>query len=125
MGGGHAPARTEVPRVTDEMRERLNAERRRTEVLLTGLTRDFESIVEASMDSNADDEHDPDGSTVAFDRSQVDAMLQQTRHHLREIEAALERVTAGTYGTCESCGRPISAARLEARPVARQCIDCA
>ena len=44
---------------------------------------------------------------------------------LDEVDAALARVEAGTYGTCETCGRPIAEARLEVRPVARQCIECA
>lgn len=111
--------------MTNETLERLEAERERTRGQLHGLMRDFDQVVEASLDSNADDEHDPDGSTVAFERSQVDSMLQQTRQHLVEIDAAMERVAAGTYGTCESCGRQISQARLEARPVARLCIACA
>ena len=111
--------------MTNKAVERLEAERERTQGQLAGLTRDFDAVVEASLDSNADDEHDPDGSTIAFERSQVDSMLEQTRHHLEEIDAALERVAAGTYGTCESCGQQIPADRLEARPVARLCITCA
>ncbi|WP_306514392.1 TraR/DksA family transcriptional regulator, partial [Janibacter hoylei] len=79
----------------------------------------------ASEGSNADDEHDPEGATIAFERSQVDALARQAREHLREIDAALARLDAGDYGTCERCGRPISAGRLEARPTARTCIDCA
>ena len=76
-------------------------------------------------DGTADDEHDPEGATIAFERSQVDALARQAREHLREIDAALARLDAGDYGTCERCGRPISAGRLEARPTARTCIDCA
>jgi RNA polymerase-binding transcription factor DksA len=81
--------------------------------------------VAASADSNADDEHDPEGSTIAFERSQVGALINQARRHLAELDAAEERLRAGSYGCCESCGRPIPAARLEARPVARTCVSCA
>lgn len=103
----------------------LDADRRETLARLATLTGDFDALVEASEGSNADDEHDPEGATIAFERSQVDALARQAREHLREIDAALARLDAGVYGTCERCGRPISAGRLEARPTARTCIDCA
>lgn len=103
----------------------LAEERRRTGHLLASLTDEYADVVAASRDTNADDEHDPEGATIAFERSQVDALVRQTRQHLTELEAAEARLADGTYGTCESCGRPIAAARLEARPVARECIDCA
>jgi DnaK suppressor protein len=72
-----------------------------------------------------DDEHDPDGSTVAFERSKVSTMLNHSRARLAEVDAALERMDAGVYGKCESCDEPISIERLLARPVARLCISCA
>jgi DnaK suppressor protein len=110
--------------VTDPA-DALARERARTAVRLRHLTGDHAGIVEASRDSNADDEHDPEGATIAFERSQVEALVRQARAHLVEVDAALGRVEAGTYGTCERCGRPIAAARLEARPVARTCVACA
>ena len=55
----------------------LEAERRRTQERLRRLAGDYAGIVEASADSNADDEHDPEGATIAFERSQVDALVQQ------------------------------------------------
>lgn len=109
----------------DQARERLETERRQTLARLADLTDDFDAVVAASRDTNADDEHDPEGATIAFERSQVQALVRQAREHLGEIDAALERVSAGTYGICEDCGRPIGAGRLEARPVARTCISCA
>jgi len=105
--------------------EVLAAERARTLQQIARLTDDFDAVVEASLDSNADDEHDPDGATIAFERSQVDAILQQAKRNLAEIDAARRRLDEGTYGTCENCGRPIAPGRLEARPTARTCIDCA
>jgi DnaK suppressor protein len=109
----------------DPARARLDAERRRTLDRLAALTDDFDAIVAASRDTNADDEHDPEGTTIAFERSQVSTLVRQVQRHLGEVDAALQRVGAGTYGTCETCGQPIGEGRLEARPVARTCIACA
>ena len=106
------------------IRDALEDDRRATLDRLRALTGDFDRIVEASRDSNADDEHDPEGATIAFERSQVDALAQQARTHLDEVEAALVRVDDGTYGRCERCGAEIAAARLEARPTARTCVTC-
>jgi DnaK suppressor protein len=89
------------------------------------LTREFDGVVAASQASNADDEHDPEGATIAFERQQVVALLEQSRQRLADVEAALARREAGGYGICESCGRPIAPERLAARPAARTCIDCA
>lgn len=109
----------------DEARELLEAERQQALRRLSGLTGDFNEVVAASRDSNADDEHDPEGATIAFERSQVAALVLQVEHQLSEIEAAIERLAAGTYGVCEQCGQPIATVRLEARPAARTCIECA
>ena len=80
------------------------------------------ALIAASRDSNADDEHDPEGQTIAYERSQLSAVTGRTRDHLAEVEAALARVAAGTYGVCEVCHRPIDPARLEARPTASTCV---
>jgi DnaK suppressor protein len=92
---------------------------------LAGLTGGFDELVAASRDSNADDEHDPEGATIAFERSQLDSLVVRTRTQLAEIDAATQRLAQGRYGRCESCGAPIAPARLEALPAARTCIDCA
>jgi DnaK suppressor protein len=108
-----------------EARDLLEAERQQALRRLAGLTGDFNEVVAASRDSNADDEHDPEGATIAFERSQVAALVLQVQGQLAEVEAAIERLAAGTYGVCEQCGQPIATARLEARPAARTCIECA
>lgn len=105
-------------------RARLLAERDRTRRRLAELTGDFREIVEASHATNADDEHDPEGATIAFERSQVATLTRQAAGHLEEVDAALLRLDEGRYGTCERCGRPIPAARLEVRPTARTCVTC-
>jgi DnaK suppressor protein len=107
-----------------DSRELLEAERAQTLRLLERLVGDYDGVVAASRDSNADDEHDPEGATIAFERSQLGALIEQARDRLAEIDAAFGRLDSGTYGVCESCGRPIAPARLEARPLARTCIDC-
>jgi len=108
----------------ETVRERLLAERAHAQRRLAELTGDFREIVEASRDTNLDDEHDPEGTTIAFERSQVSTLVEQTRRRLAEAEAALARIDAGTYGVCERCGRPIAPERLEARPTARTCVSC-
>jgi RNA polymerase-binding transcription factor DksA len=103
----------------------LEEERRRTADRLASLRGEYRGFVEASKDTNADDEHDPEGATIAFERSQVGALVRQAEEHLASIEAALARVAAGTYGVCAVCGRPIPAERLEVRPTATMCVACA
>jgi DnaK suppressor protein len=92
---------------------------------IEALGREFDEVVAASRSSNADDEHDPEGATIAFERQQVVALLEQARRRLADVEAALARRETGDYGRCETCGRPIAPERLAARPAARTCIDCA
>jgi len=103
----------------------LEVERAAAEEQIAVLTREFDAVVAASQASNADDEHDPEGATIAFERQQVAALLESARRRLAEIEAAVARRAEGRYGVCESCGRPIAAERLAVRPAARTCIDCA
>jgi RNA polymerase-binding protein DksA len=107
------------------MSDPLAAERAAVEAQITALTREFDAVVDASRSSNADDEHDPEGATIAFERQQIAALLEQAQRRLADVDAALARRAAGDYGICETCGRPIAPERLAARPAARTCIDCA
>ncbi|MEU4625654.1 TraR/DksA C4-type zinc finger protein [Actinoplanes sp. NPDC023801] len=95
------------------------------EAEMTTLAASLEALFSASRDSNADDEHDPEGATIGFERAQLTALLAAARDRIAEVDDALRRVGAGTYGVCEGCGRPIPAERLAARPFARRCIACA
>ncbi|WP_310964539.1 TraR/DksA family transcriptional regulator [Nocardioides terrisoli] len=104
--------------------DRLLAERRRTAERLAALQGDFAGMVAASRGSNADDEHDPEGATIAFERSQLEALIRQAQERLREVDRALERWDAGRYGVCSRCGGSIDPARLEARPTATTCLTC-
>jgi RNA polymerase-binding transcription factor len=81
---------------------------------------------------------DPDGNDVSFvddagfsdrshstqERSRVISLVEALRSNLAEVDGALGRIDAGTYGSCERCGKPIDPARLEARPEAGLCIEC-
>ena len=108
-----------------EHRDRLEARIRDVSDLLDTLERERAAMVEASRASNADDEHDPEGATIAFERAQVDATIADIRRQLAELDAALGRVNDGTYGICVVCGLPIPDARLEARPSATTHVACA
>ncbi|MEU4401910.1 TraR/DksA family transcriptional regulator [Micromonospora orduensis] len=108
-----------------EIRADLLRRRDETATQATALEDDLRSLFEASRSSNADDEHDPEGSTIAFERAQLTAVLDATRRRLAELDVALSRVDAGSYGVCERCSRPIPAERLAARPSARTCVACA
>ena len=107
------------------MSDPLGEERAAAQAQIEALTREFDEVVAASRSSNADDEHDPEGATIAFERQQVAALLEQARRRLADVEVAIRNVEGGIYGICETCGRPIGAERLAARPAARTCIDCA
>jgi DnaK suppressor protein len=108
-----------------DARDRLGADRLATLGRLASLEREQADIVAAAQSANGDDEHDPEGATIAFEREHAAALARQARQHLAEIDAALARLDAGAYGTCVRCGNPISPARLAARPAAATCITCA
>ncbi|MFF1874805.1 TraR/DksA family transcriptional regulator [Kitasatospora herbaricolor] len=105
--------------------ERLAADRAATVAQIAGLSSDFAEIVEANALVAVDDEHDPEGSSTAFERAQVASLLAQAGEHLAELDQAEERLARGDYGRCEGCGEPIPTERLEARPAARTCVLCA
>jgi len=107
------------------LERRLEAERRDTEFAMLQLTSDVSVVQKSRHDSPTDDEHDPEGPTLAFEQSQAAALLRQATSRLDDIDHALSRITVGTYGTCVGCGKPISYARLGARPYASHCIVCA
>ena len=104
---------------------RLRATRDDAVALAERLQGDMEAVAAAREGANVDDEHDPEGSTIAYERSQLDAVRRSALDRAADAEAALARVVAGTFGRCERCSARIGDARLEARPTARLCIDCA
>lgn len=107
------------------VRDELLRLRARAEAEAGTLAQDLEALFLASRDSNADDEHDPEGATIGFERAQLTALLAGARKRIADVDDALRRVDAGTYGVCERCGQPIGDERLAARPFARFCMACA
>jgi RNA polymerase-binding transcription factor DksA len=108
-----------------DVRELIDAERKTTLSRIESMTAEFDEIVAASAGSNGDDEHDPEGSTIAYERARVTALLLEARTYLHELGRALARLDDGRYWTCERCGNPIAPERLAARPATNVCIACA
>lgn len=77
------------------------------------------------MTTQAGNIPDPnDRATVESDRNFELRIRDRERKLMNKIEEALKRIEAGEYGICEDCGEDITIKRLEARPVAKYCIDC-
>lgn len=95
------------------------------DALLARLDADDEAVRADRADATADDEHDPEGSTLSGEWQRIEALRRSTIAERAEVDAALARVDAGTYGICAKCGRDIPPGRLEARPFATTCVDCA
>jgi RNA polymerase-binding transcription factor DksA len=66
-----------------------------------------------------------DSSQVTAERAENEALGKSLQDTLAEVDAALGKLDAGTFGQCERCGQEIAPARLEAKPAARLCIECA
>ena len=105
--------------------EVLLTERASARQRVAALEREFAGLAEAASSAGTDDEHDPEGATLAFERQHAAALLEAAREQVAAVDAALERLADGRYGVCDRCGRPIGEDRLAARPAARTCIDCA
>ena len=71
------------------------------------------------------DQNFADSSQVTAERGEAEALAKSLGETLTDVEHALSKFEAGTYGACENCGQQISPARLEAKPAARRCINCA
>jgi DnaK suppressor protein len=101
----------------EEERRRLEETRRAAQDLVSGTTE------EAVQELATYDQHQADEGTETFERERDSSVLQRVEAQLKEIDAALGRLDAGTYGFCEICGKPIGDARLEAMPAARYCVE--
>lgn len=97
---------------TVSARARLSAERQR-----------LEETGRAARDLVGGGGEEPDPGSEAFERERDSSVGQRVEAQLDEIDAAVARLDAGSYGLCEVCGRPIGDARLEAMPAARYCLD--
>jgi RNA polymerase-binding transcription factor DksA len=109
----------------DALAHLLAAEKADAAERIASLTDDLDRLIQSSVGANADDEHDPEGPTSAFERAQLAALLASSRRRLADLDRATARLAAGAYGRCESCRAPISADRLTARPTTTTCVRCA
>jgi DnaK suppressor protein len=103
-------------------RKRLEEERTRLEGVRDGLVRD-ESDADTSAELSNVDQHPGDLGSETFEHEKNQSVLEQVSDELLQIEAAFQRLENGTYGTCQACGKPIGAERLDAMPATRFCVD--
>lgn len=100
----------------------------RRESYLADMANSTASALELTEDGGTQDMADEDGfgegDTLNVERDRLLLVASEARAKVAEIEAALERVEAGTYGVCQSCGKPIPHARLEVVPEATLCVSC-
>jgi RNA polymerase-binding transcription factor DksA len=101
------------------------AERRATADRVAALERQVAALAEEQALTTHDDEHDPEGVTIGFERAQLLGLLAGARRDLGALDRAVARIAAGTYGRCLRCGGPIPPERLEALPAAETCLACA
>ena len=91
---------------------------------MMGVSRDTLRARAEGSEASAFGMHQADAGSDAYDRDFALSLLSQEQDALYEIEEALKRVDAGTYGICEMSGKPIPHARLEAIPFARFTVEC-
>jgi RNA polymerase-binding transcription factor DksA len=109
----------------DAARNRLQSDHERVQGLIQGLREEGLDQEEADQvgDLSHLPQHQGDQGSELFEREKDLAILEQLENELAEIEAALQRLDAGTYGIDEVTGEPIAPERLEALPSARTNVD--
>ena len=108
----------------ERARQRVEAERERVEGLARQLRDELDDETDGEQSELADyDQHPADSGSETFEREKDLSILEQLEAELAELQAALERIDAGTYGIDEVTGEPIVPERLEAMPAARTNID--
>src|SRR5437763_1428061 len=106
-------------------RDLLLAERARARERVAALEREFAALAEAASAAGTDDEHDPEGATLAFERQHAAALLEAAREQVAALDDARGRLAEGRYGVGDGCGPRIGADGLAARPAAVTCVRCA
>jgi RNA polymerase-binding transcription factor DksA len=107
------------------IRSALAAELARTQEQAASLARQFDDVVAAAEMSNTDDEHDPEGTIIAFERSQVSALHSQALDDVAALHRTLVDLDEASFGACDECGGHIGFERLVALPATRRCVNCA
>ncbi len=108
-----------------ELRRALLRERDEAQARLAEFEQTTKELADARSDADTDDEHDPEGSTVSWERAVAAASAQAAADHLEAVGQALARIDAGWDGSCAGCGLPIPAERLAVRPHTDRCVPCA
>ena len=103
----------------------VDTDHKRTLRQVESLQRSVACIVEAAQLTSTDDEHDPEGATIAYERAQATALLRQAIADLDALAAVRASLLSDRDVSCADCGRPIGLERLAALPTARRCIGCA
>jgi DnaK suppressor protein len=109
----------------DEVRARIHAERHRLASLVDSLSASFADLTEAAAADPPDDEHDPEGHTIAFERSQLIGLRDGYLQTLAELATAESRLDDGQAALCQECGVPIPHERRLAIPATTRCVHCA
>ncbi|MCI0587969.1 MAG: TraR/DksA family transcriptional regulator [Planctomycetes bacterium] len=91
---------------------------------LSGNIRAMEGEALKSSEQDFSVDHMADHGSDNFEQDFTLGLIESEEERVREIHEALERITAGTYGDCEACAKPIAKKRLAAVPWTRHCIDC-
>jgi RNA polymerase-binding transcription factor DksA len=105
-------------------RRRLEEERTRLQAMRENLEREREeTTADGAGELSTVDQHPGDSGTETFELEKTVSLLEQMEDELQEVEAAFQRVEAGTYGICQTCGRRIGGERLEALPATRFCVE--
>lgn len=108
-----------------ELRALLDALRREADDRVTALETTLAQLTHDRSTLSDDDEHDPEGVPLSAEWSRLSGLLDGAREELEQVDAALARMDAATYGVCANCGKRIPVARLRVRPFAELCVPCA
>jgi DnaK suppressor protein len=108
---------------TNRYRELLEEERARLIGLRTSLTEATEDVERDPTGEPSAGGHVADAGSEMFERSRDLSIVEDMDAQLADIEHAEARLSNGTYGTCETCGRKIDPQRLAARPATRYCVE--
>lgn len=106
-------------------RRLLEEERARLEEQARALKAEADQLAEDMEPGDIQfDEESGEGNTVSVERERDLALSAQALAEIEEIDRALAKIEAGTYGICESCGKPIPKERLKYVPQATLCVPC-
>lgn len=109
------------------LRQRAELRARRADYLEQAerLSAAAEELAEAGTADLGDDQGFAEADPLTVERDQLQSLSLLARQRLEDVEAAIRRLEAGSYGACRTCRRPIPRARLDALPEATQCVSCA